>query len=84
MPLTAWQLIRQSYLCHPDWDAETHLGFLEHEPEAYAVDVSKLGAEGETPIQWIERWLRTWREADAQAKAEIDARTEWLQTPVIG
>jgi len=29
--LTLWQLVLQSYLCHPDWDVDTHIGYASQE-----------------------------------------------------
>jgi hypothetical protein len=53
--LTMWQTVLQSQAIHPDWDAETHLAYLDQE----AYPVSTLGqAAGRTPKEVVERWLR--------------------------
>jgi len=36
--LTDLELVTQSFLCHPDWDLETHLGYLKYEEAREDVD----------------------------------------------
>jgi hypothetical protein len=35
--LTSWQTVRQSYLRHPDWEANRHLAHLQHAAEEGAI-----------------------------------------------
>lgn len=51
--LTSWQVVRQSQLCHPDWDVATHIQYLDQA----GYDWRRLGRPGETPEQCIARWL---------------------------
>lgn len=74
--LTAWQLVQQSFLCHPDWDARTHLDFIRNEPEGAHINVSLLGRPGEGAVECIARWLDEMREAKAVTEA-------WRETPVV-
>lgn len=51
--LTAWQVVLQSQVIHPEWNAVEHGHFLMDE----GYDVSALGVEDETPLRCIRRWL---------------------------
>lgn len=47
--LTAWQTVRQSHAIHPDWNAEMHRAYLEHE--------AFFEGDGLPPLEVVERWL---------------------------
>lgn len=47
--LTRWQIVKQSFLCHPDWDVRVHCAYLANE-------------EGvPTDPKLVERWLEEHR-----------------------
>ncbi len=63
MTETAWQVVRQSWLIHPDRDAEMHLGHLDDA----GYDLGSVFNTGDapplsTPAQVVSRWVEANRE----------------------
>jgi hypothetical protein len=54
-PLTSWQIVLQSQVIHPDWDARTHLNYLQWEA---GKNIDHIGPSiGLSPQQCVQKWL---------------------------
>lgn len=63
--LTAWQIVRQSHACHPDWSVDTHIAYLTAEEGIDLADIglfpisngSHVYERREEPRETVSRWL---------------------------
>ena len=59
----AIRAVAQSHACHPDWDLDTHLGYLQYEeeidPDALATVVAWPTGPSTAPVrEYVAMWLR--------------------------
>lgn len=52
-----WQVVRQSMACHPDWDASTHLNYLNNEVYGAEVDQWLFGLRTDEALAQITEWM---------------------------
>lgn len=63
--LTAYQAVLQSWMCHPDWDVEAHMGWLKG--EGYDLGV--------IPRADVNRWLAKMRAAATEGRRAASVAT---------
>lgn len=74
--LTVWQRVLQSFLCHRDWTAATHLSDLDWD----GYDIAKLGPQ---PEAVVEKWLGDMRERFPDQASALRATIDTPPTPLV-